>query len=134
MLYVFKVVLYCFVLSVQSSTCRGRHQQFTVQALQVKWTNKPQRVIWVQESDIADCSCRWPSSRSYPCRHVLRVATEYKRNIDCQIGTRWLSDKIYVEDCIPGGMAAGTEHEDARQFHDIGCTTNEGIEHLLNII
>lgn len=96
--------------------------------------SKTQRVIWVQESDIADCSCRWPSSRSYPCRHVLRVATEYKRNIDCQIGTRWLSDKIYVEDCIPGGMAAGTEHEDARQFHDIGCTTNEGIEHLLNII
>ncbi len=37
------------------------------------------KVKWAQECDIAECTCQWPSSRLYPCRHVLRVALDLKR-------------------------------------------------------
>ena len=57
-------------------------------------------VTWENEQDVAQCSCLWPSSRHYPCRHVIRVAVEKKRRIVCQIGNRWRQEKSYTEDII----------------------------------
>ena len=36
-------------------------------------------VKWAEECHVAECTCQWPSSRLYPCRHVFRVAMELKR-------------------------------------------------------
>jgi hypothetical protein len=57
-------------------------------------------VTWANEHDVAQCSCLWPSSRHYPCRHVIRVAVEKKRRIVCQIGNRWRQEISYLEDDI----------------------------------
>ena len=50
------------------------------------------------EEHVAVCSCLCPSSRHFPCRHVIRVAVEKKRPIDGQIGHRWRQEVSYTED------------------------------------
>ncbi len=45
----------------------------------VKRDGKMRKVKWDDEFDVATCSCQWPSSRLYPCRHMFRVAMELKR-------------------------------------------------------
>lgn len=87
----------------------------------VKRDGKIRKVTWAEERDIAKCTCKWPSSRLYPCRHVFRVALELKRGItqsqsimyahkvlkpsvtvgvEFQIGQRWLREVKYVEDGV----------------------------------
>ena len=55
-------------------------------------------VTWENEEHVAVCSCLCPSSRHFPCRHVIRVAVEKKRPIDGQIGHRWRQEVSYTED------------------------------------
>jgi hypothetical protein len=57
-------------------------------------------VTWENEDDVARCSCLLPSSRHYPCRHVIRVAVEKKRRLHGQIGNRWRQEMSYSEDDI----------------------------------
>ncbi len=85
----------------------------------VKRDGKIRKVMWAEEKHVATCTCKWPSSRLYPCRHVFRVAMELKRGItqyhtdvievakpsltigvECQIGRRWLREVTYVEDGV----------------------------------
>ena len=87
----------------------------------VKRDGKIRKVTWAEERDVATCTCKWPSSRLYPCRHVFRVALELKRGItqsqsimyahkvlkpsvtvgvEFQIGQRWLREVKYVEDGV----------------------------------
>ena len=96
---------------------------------EVSRESKTRCVIWYEESDIAECSCLMPSSRHYPCRHVLRVAIECKRNIDSQVGRRWLRDKVYIEDAAMGHVATRTEHEENGQSPGTGtCTTSDNCD------
>jgi hypothetical protein len=87
----------------------------------VKRDGKIRKVTWAEDRHVATCTCKWPSSRLHPCRHVLRVAMELKRGItqsqtvryahkvakpsltigvEFQIGRRWLREVTYVEDGV----------------------------------
>jgi hypothetical protein len=48
---------------------------------EVQREGKTRTVKWEDEMDVATCTCLWPSSRAYPCRHVLRLAMELKRGL-----------------------------------------------------
>ena len=48
---------------------------------EVQREGKTRTVKWEDEMDMATCTCLWPSSRAYPCRHVLRLAMELKRGL-----------------------------------------------------
>ena len=45
---------------------------------EVQREGKTRTVKWEDETDVATCTCLWPSSRAYPCRHVLRLANGVK--------------------------------------------------------
>ena len=48
---------------------------------EVQREGKTCTVKWEDETDLATCTCLWPSSRAYPYRHVLRPAMELKRGL-----------------------------------------------------
>jgi hypothetical protein len=55
--------------------------KITQSEYEVQREGKTRNVKWEDEMDVATCTCLWPSSRAYPCRHVLRLAMELKRGL-----------------------------------------------------
>ena len=73
----------------------GKYSNYVLAQMQLQWnqcglytltrTNDSKYIIvardgiicnveWAEECHVAECTCQWPSSRLYPCRHVFRVA------------------------------------------------------------
>jgi hypothetical protein len=74
-------------------------------------------VTWENEDDVARCSCLLPSSRHYPCRHVIRVGVEKNRRLHGQIGNRWRQEMAYSEDDIRPESALALEDSTSDELH-----------------
>jgi hypothetical protein len=77
----------------------GKYSNYVLAQMQLQWnqcglykltqTNDCEYVVardgiirnvkWAEECHVAECTCQWPSSRLYLCRHVFRVSMELKR-------------------------------------------------------
>jgi hypothetical protein len=114
----------------------------------VKRDGKIRKVMWAEERHVATCTCKWPSSRLYPCRHVIRVAKELKRGItqyhtvccrythkvakpsltigvECQIGRRWLREVTYMEDGVVDVATRMHDEENGGTYADASVSNAE---------